>query len=273
MARYAIGDIQGCYSELSSLLSLIQFNPNYDKVYLVGDLVNRGPQSLEVLRLVKSFYPAMEVVLGNHDLHLLACWAGVSKPKDVDTLDTILNAADVDELLHWLRKQPLMIELFDCYISHAGINPTISIAEALRIAENCSKKLSSDEFKQWLEVMYGNAPATWSADLSAENEFRFGINSFTRMRMLDRFALEFKFKGDVADSPSQLIPWYLLPSDVSKRIVFGHWSTLGLMVNQKFACLDTGCIWGGQLTALCLDDGHLYQVPADYDCQSFLATL
>ena len=267
MARYAIGDIQGCYSELRSLLSLIQFNPDSDKVYLVGDLVNRGPQSLEVLRLAKSFYPAIEVVLGNHDLHLLACWAGVSSVKELDTLDSILNAADVDDLLHWLRKQPLMIELMDCYICHAGINPTISMDESLRLAESCNEKLSSDQFHQWLQIMYGNTPATWDAGLTAESEFRFGVNSFTRMRMLDRLALEFKFKGDIANSPGPLIPWYMVESDAAKRIVFGHWSTLGLMVNQQFASLDTGCIWGGQLTALCLDDGHLYQVPSEHDCQ------
>ncbi|MBM5573942.1 symmetrical bis(5'-nucleosyl)-tetraphosphatase [Deefgea sp. CFH1-16] len=268
MARYAIGDIQGCYSEFCSLLSLIQFNPSSDKVYLVGDLVNRGPQSLEVLRLVKSLSPTIEVVLGNHDLHLLACWAGGSKVKELDTLEAILNAPDVDDLLHWLRTQPLIIDLPDCFICHAGINPTISIVDSLRIADNCSKNLSSDGYHNWLQIMYGNAPTTWDAAFTADSEFRFGINSFTRMRMLDRLALEFKYKGEILDAPSQLTPWYMVQSDISKRIVFGHWSTLGLMVNQQFACLDTGCIWGGQLTALCLDDGRLYQVPAEHDCQS-----
>jgi bis(5'-nucleosyl)-tetraphosphatase (symmetrical) len=262
MARYAIGDIQGCYEELRALQRLIQFNPDLDKVYLVGDLVNRGPMSLEVLRYVKQCSPAIEMVLGNHDLHLLGCWAGVTKAKGLDTLESVLAAMDVDELMHWLRRQPLLLSLPDYVVVHAGVNPSVDFEVLSEIAHFCNEKLAGDDYLYWLGNMYGNAPTAWQANLSEQELFRFGINSLTRMRMLDSAGLDFKFKGALADAPKNLKPWFAFGATNEKQIVFGHWSALGLIVNGNIVSLDTGCIWGGQLTAICLDDGTLFQVPA-----------
>lgn len=262
MARYAIGDIQGCYEELRALQRLIQFNPDLDKVYLVGDLVNRGPMSLEVLRYVKQYSPSIEMVLGNHDLHLLACWAGVTKAKGLDTLELVLAAMDVDALMHWLRRQPLLLSLPDYVVTHAGVNPTIEFEILSEIAHFCNEKLAGDDYLYWLGCMYGNAPSAWRSDLSEQELFRFGINSLTRMRMLDAAELDFKFKGVLTDAPKNLKPWFAFEATSLKKIVFGHWSALGLIVNPNMVSLDTACIWGGQLTAICLDDGALFQIPA-----------
>ena len=266
MANYAIGDIQGCYNEFKALLELIQFNPDSDKVYLVGDLVNRGPMSLEVLRYVKQLSSAIVPVLGNHDLHLLACWAGFAKAREMDTLEPILQALDVDDLMHWLRCQPLLLNHAQFIITHAGVNPTVPFDTLLDVANFCCERLASDDYVYWLECMYGNTPTRWRSDLSEQEVFRFGINSLTRMRMFDGLSLDFKFKSEVASAPQNLKPWFDFDTCKTKRKIFGHWSALGLIVNSKIAALDTGCGWGGQLTALRLDDDALFQVPAFSTC-------
>ena len=208
MACYAIGDIQGCYEEFRQLLSLMQFNPDRDKVYLVGDLVNRGPKSLEVLRYVKQHASSIEFVLGNHDLHLLACWAGVTKPKGLDTLDSVFNAPDLDELMNWLRQQPLLLHYEQFVITHAGINPAVPFDILQDIARFCSEKLAGEDYAAWLEHMYGNTPAKWSPTLIESELFRFGINSLTRMRMLNGTELDLKFKAEPVFAPINLKPWF-----------------------------------------------------------------
>jgi len=262
MQSYVIGDIQGCFDEFIALLSLIEFKPNLDKVYLVGDLVNRGPQSLDVLRFVYENRMSTHLVLGNHDLHLLACWVGVATAKPQDTIADILEAADVDILLNWLRMQPLMVELPNHIIVHAGINPDLSLMQNRQLAKYCSEKLAGDNFAWWLSNMYGNTPLSWSDDLSEVERFRFGINSFTRMRMLAGSGLDLRFKGTIESAPAHLRPWFVENIEGSKVVIFGHWSALGLFFNEKVIALDTGCIWGGQLTAICLENSRLFQCPA-----------
>lgn len=262
MPSYAIGDIQGCFTEFNSLLSLFEFNSNLDKVYLVGDLVNRGPDSLEVLRFVYEHQSSISLVLGNHDLHLLACWSGMAKAKQFDTLTETLIAPDLNLLMHWLRKQPLLLSLTEHIIVHAGVNPTIQFEKLLELADFCQIKLASDEYEFWLANMYGNTPLAWTEEMSEVEKFRFGINSLTRMRMLRGLDLDYKFKGEVEKSPKDLSPWFDFPFTSPKQVVCGHWSALGLILNKNMIALDTGCIWGGQLTAVCLDDGALFQCPA-----------
>lgn len=262
MASYVIGDIQGCFDEFMGLISLIEFNPILDKVYLVGDLVNRGPRSLDVLRYVYANRESFKMVLGNHDLHLLACWAGISKPKSLDTFNDVLHGAEVNELMSWLRKQPLVLELPECLIVHAGINPSLSWLNNLELAMFCSEKLAADDFYFWLSNMYGSSPTKWADGMEEVERFRFGINTFTRMRMLDGCDLDMKFKGTIESAPDNLRPWFNQLVNLPKPVMFGHWSALGLVVNEKVVALDTGCIWGGQLTAICLDSGCLFQYPA-----------
>lgn len=262
MSSYVVGDIQGCFDEFIALLSLFDFSPSKDKVYLVGDLVNRGPKSLEVLSYAYANQDSVQLVLGNHDLHLLACWAGVVKPKPQDTMTEILAYSEVDLLLHWLRKQPLLIELEDQIIVHAGLNPNLSFVQNKNLASFCSNKLAGDNYKYWLSVMYGNTPSFWSNDMTEEESFRLGVNSFTRMRMMNGKSLDMKFKGSPENCTSLLKPWFEMPIEACKCIVFGHWSALGLVVSPSYIALDTGCIWGGQLTAVCLDDMSLYQYPS-----------
>ena len=262
MPSYAIGDILGCFAEFTGLLSTLEFNPNFDKVYLVGDLVNRGPNSLEVLRYAFAHQSSINIVLGNHDLHLLACWSGAAKIKQFDTLTDVISATDLDLLMHWLRKQPLLLSLPKHIIVHAGVNPTLDFEKLLELAEFCQMKLSSDDYAFWLANMYGNAPLIWTESMSDIDRFRFGINSLTRMRMIKGLELDFKFKGEVENASKDLVPWFEFPFSCPKQVVFGHWSALGLVLNQRMVALDTGCIWGGQLTAYRLDDGALYQYPA-----------
>ena len=262
MPSYAIGDIQGCFTEFKCLLTLIEFNSNSDKVYLVGDLVNRGPDSLAVLRFVSQHQPSISTVLGNHDLHLLACWAGVTKMKQFDTLSEMLSASDLDSLMHWLRRQPLILSLPDHVIVHAGVIPSIQFEKLVELAHFCEEKLSSDQYEFWLANMYGNTPLSWTEELSEVEKFRFGINVLTRMRMLKGSELDLKYKGEVEKSPKDLSPWFDFPFTCKKQVVFGHWSALGLVLNKAMMALDTGCIWGGQLTAVRLDDGALFHSPA-----------
>ena len=268
MARYAIGDIQGCYYELLELLELISFNPSHDEVYLVGDLVNRGPTSLPVLQLAYTMQSSIKIVLGNHDLHLLACWAGISKPKNLDTFYDVLHSPDCDNLMHWMREQPLMRSLDHYVIAHAGINPAWSESQAMSIADFCSTKLAGADYQYWLGHMYGNLPIAWCKDLSPVEQFRLGVNSFTRMRMVSEQGLDFKFKGELADAPAHLSAWFSRQTRCTKTIIFGHWSALGLVQNKEIAALDTGCIWGGQLTAISLDNHRIYQVPAHRSYQA-----
>ena len=269
MAVYAIGDIQGCYDELMRLLERINFDPGQDRLWLAGDIVNRGRNSLETLRFVKQLGKRAVTVLGNHDLHLLARSQGNVKTKDKDhTLEPILRAKDRDELLDWLRHRPLMHHSakLGFTLIHAGLPPQWNIQNAVKLAGEVESALRGDAFRQFCLEMYGNRPLYWSEDLQGMDRLRFITNCFTRLRYCDaQGRLALKEKGAPGSQRSGLLPWFEVPGRASRndRILFGHWSTLGYWQGSNCWALDSGCLWGGQLTALQLRSKKppvLYQV-------------
>jgi len=256
MAVYAIGDIQGCFDELQALLELIAFDARRDQLWFAGDLVNRGPRSLETLRFVRSLNAV--TVLGNHDLHLLASACFPRQRKRKDTLRTILEAPDAESLLDWLRHQPLLHhdETLGYTLLHAGLPPQWDLATARACASEVEKVLRSDQYRDFFAAMYGNDPNIWSPSLKGRERLRFITNCFTRLRYCDcngRLALE--EKGPPGSQAKHLRPWFDWPERNSRdmRILFGHWSTLGAYDAPGIHALDTGCLWGGTLTACRLD--------------------
>jgi bis(5'-nucleosyl)-tetraphosphatase (symmetrical) len=263
MSTYVVGDIQGCCDEFRQVLDRMSFNPGQDKLWLVGDLVNRGPASLEVLRLVKSLGDAAITVLGNHDLHLLAVAAGVAKLHRTDTLDEVLHAPDRDELMAWLRCQRLLYAEGNHVLVHAGLLPQWSVAQAAGLAREVEAKLRGKDHVEFLERMYGNTPHVWDDGLGGYKRLRVIVNAFTRMRIVSpQGEMEFRFKGEVHNIPEGYMPWYDAPRRKScdATVIFGHWSALGLMVRDNAIALDTGCLWGGPMTAIRLEDRKLFQV-------------
>lgn len=263
MAIYAIGDLQGCHDELMALLDKIDFQPGADQIWLTGDLVNRGPKSLATLRTLKALGDAVVTVLGNHDLHLLAVAHGISRTKHLDTFQDILNAKDRDDLLHWLRHRPFIVERDATYLVHAGLAPQWSFEDAKRLAGEVESILQSDQFDVFLWHMYGNLPDVWSEHLKGWDRYRFITNCFTRMRYVDRNGrLDLTEKGPPEKAGKGLIPWFQHPMSQNRggEIIFGHWSSLGLHLEDGFKGLDTGCLWGGPLTAYTLGSGLLTQV-------------
>ncbi len=263
MATYAIGDIQGCYDEFRQLLEEIRFDPAQDQLWLVGDLVNRGPGSLEVLRLVKSLGDSAITVLGNHDLHLLAVAEGAAELHRTDTLDEVLNAPDRDELLAWLRQQRLLHAEGDHVLVHAGLLPQWSVKQAASLAREVESALRGDDYATFLHRMYGNTPHAWDDGLDGYKRLRVITNTFTRMRICTpQGEMEFKFKGEVENIPAGYLPWFEVPARKSRNstIIFGHWSALGLKVTPRVVALDTGCLWGGPMTAIRIEDRRLFQV-------------
>lgn len=259
MSTYVIGDIQGCFAELQALLNDIAFNPEHDTLWFVGDLVNRGPDSLATLRFIKGLGERAICVLGNHDLHLLTVAHGSQAPYSGDTLDEILQAHDCDELLCWLRHLPLLHHDANLHITmtHAGILPHWSLAQAQTYSQEVCAQLQSNTYVDLLNVMYGDQPALWSNTLQGMPRYRFIINAFTRMRYVTHEgALNLQAKMALADCPKGLIPWFNFPGRVmaTQKIVFGHWAALnGVSGCQNAINVDTGCIWGGKLTALKLN--------------------
>jgi len=262
MAIYAVGDVQGCHAELVQLLKTISFDAAVDKLWLVGDLVNRGPGSLEVLRLVKSLGDSAITVLGNHDLHLLAVATGVAELRRGDTLDEIFNAPDRDELMHWLRNQRLLYVEDGYVLVHAGLMPQWNVAQAEHYAREVEAALRSDDYVTFLERMYGNSPINWDDSLSGYERLRVIVNAFTRMRICTKEGeMEFNFKGEMNNIPAGYLPWFDVPKRASRdaAVIFGHWSALGLKVAPNVIALDTGCLWGGPMTAIRLEDRQLFQ--------------
>lgn len=264
MALYAIGDVQGCREALEDLLEVIRFDPAADRLWLAGDLVARGPDSLGTLRLVKRMGAAAESVLGNHDLHLLAAHHGIATPKPKDRTQPILDAADRQELMDWLRQRPLLLHdaTHDCVLSHAGIPPMWSLPLAQQLAHEVESALQGAEISTYLAAMYGNEPALWSPDLTGTTRLRVVTNYLTRMRLLTPDgALELNFKEDIASIPAGLHAWFDLPNPhlTVRTVLFGHWAALeGQTGNPRFVALDSGCVWGRHLTACRLDDGALF---------------
>ncbi len=254
--RYAIGDIQGCAEELRALVGRIGFSPDRDQLWLVGDLVNRGPRSLEALRYVRSLGDNAVVVLGNHDLHLLAlALGGREAAKRGDTLDEVLAAPDRDELLEWLIHRPLAHFDRGDLLVHAGLVPQWSVARALALAREVESALRRDA-RAFLRQMYGDQPDRWSEDLTGMERLRFVVNVLTRLRVCAADGrVDLKMKGPPGKARPDFRPWFELPGRASRdaRIIFGHWSALGYVSAHGVIGLDTGCVWGGALTALCLD--------------------
>lgn len=266
MAVYAIGDVQGCYAELQGLVEALRFDPAVDRLWFTGDLVNRGPQSLETLRFVRSLGNAAVTVLGNHDLHLLAVASGISHTRRRDTFGDVLGAADRDELMDWLRRRPLLHGEGGFYLIHAGLPPQWRIEEAENHAAEVEACLRGGDYPELLRRMYGDQPDLWSEALDGWERLRFITNCLTRLRYCTAGGrLEFHQKGRPGSQPQGLLPWFEVPGRRSRDagIVFGHWSTLGFYRGENVVCLDTGCLWGGQLTALRLDgESRVVAVPS-----------
>lgn len=264
MATYAIGDLQGCFDTLQSLLQRISFDRERDRLWFVGDLVNRGQKSLECLRFVSSLGDRATVVLGNHDLHLLAFAEGFGRAGRHDTLRSILDAPDRDDLLAWVRRQKLLHVEGDFVLVHAGLLPQWDITLAAELAGEASRLLRGADYRELLREMYSNMPDKWRADLSGMDRLRITINAMTRMRVLtadDR--LDLTFAGELANRPADTTPWFERrhESFAGKTIIAGHWSALGLYKAPGFFALDSGCVWGRALTALRLDDSVVFQAP------------
>jgi bis(5'-nucleosyl)-tetraphosphatase (symmetrical) len=258
MAIYAIGDVQGCDAELGALLDALQFSADRDRLWFVGDLVNRGPESLQSLRRIRALGDAATVVLGNHDLHLLAVAFGRARMRSDDTLHDILDAPDRDALLEWLLHRPLLHEdstLATCLL-HAGLAPQWDILTARRCAREFERALRADPARLF-EQMYGDEPSRWEDGLAGADRLRFVVNCFTRLRYVDaQGALVLRAKGSPKKAqPGSQVPWFEAAGARWRgpRLVFGHWSTLGFFRNADVVSLDTGCVWGGSLTALRLD--------------------
>lgn len=271
MATYAIGDVQGCYAELQALLAHIGFEETTDRLWFAGDLVNRGPDSLTVLRFVHGLGDRVLTVLGNHELHLLACAHGVRHPHRNDTFADILGAPDRDVLLGWLQRQPLLyVGCGGDVLVHAGLPPDWTIDAARRHAAEVERALGSDAAGEFFTGMYGNEPDRWTDDLKGIERLRFITNALTRMRFCTRKGrLDLKSKGAPGTQQDKLLPWYAVPGRASRssRVIFGHWATLHLgpadTEAHNVVGLDTGCVWGGSLTAMRLEDGRLFSVASN----------
>jgi bis(5'-nucleosyl)-tetraphosphatase (symmetrical) len=264
MATYVIGDLQGCYATLTALLAQVRFRRTSDSLWFVGDIVNRGPGSLECLRFVASPNQNTVVVLGNHDLHLLARAEGLVKAGRLDTLDEVLSATDGARLLDWLRRQKLLhVEGCNAMV-HAGLLPSWSWGQSLSLAREVETQLSGPHYRRYLAGMYGDEPTMWQPRLSGADRFRFCVNVFTRMRAIAaNGAIDLRYKGLIGSMPTELTPWFDVPSvRRAKRTIYaGHWSAIGLTKREQVVSLDTGCVWGNSLTAVRLDDGKIFQEP------------
>jgi bis(5'-nucleosyl)-tetraphosphatase (symmetrical) len=271
MATIAIGDVQGCYDQLMRLLERAGFDERRDVLWFVGDLVNRGPRSAQVVRFAKSLGANQVTVLGNHDLALMVVAEGIAKPHRGDTFGEILSVPDRDELLAWLRRQKMMHAGNGYAMVHAGLLPQWSIEQALALAREVEDVLQGAAHRDFLKHLYGNEPARWRDDLAGYDRLRVVVNAMTRMRLVTPGGtMDFSHKAGLADAPAGHLPWYDAPGRASGStpILFGHWAALGLLQREDVVCLDTGCVWGRALSALRLDDGRLFQL----DCPELAGT-
>jgi len=263
VTTYAIGDIQGCYHAFQALLERIQFNPKTDQLWLVGDLINRGSGSLEVLRWCYDHQDSLKVVLGNHDLHALVVANGIVAAHRGDTLNALLAADDSDILLHWLRHQHLAYQEDGYLMVHAGLLPQWSAEQAISYAAEVEAALQHEDYLSFLTHMYGNWPNAWSESLVGIERLRLITNAMTRIRICtEQGEMEFKFKGELQDVPNGYLPWFDVPNRATQhtQVIFGHWSALGLQQRENLYALDTGCLWGGKLTAMNIHSKQIIQV-------------
>jgi bis(5'-nucleosyl)-tetraphosphatase (symmetrical) len=264
MGLYLIGDVQGCDTPLERLLNDIGFSPSRDRLVLLGDLVNRGPASLAVLRRLAALGDAAQCLLGNHDLHALAVAAGVRPAHRSDTLAELLAAPDAPQLLDWLRHRPLALlhsegAQTDLLMVHAGVLPQWSAAQTLACAQELADALRGANYPEFLQTMYGNRPAQWSESLQGAGRLRAIVNALTRLRFCTAEGeMEFATKEGAGAAPAGYLPWFDVPGRLSGKVTvaFGHWSTLGLINRPGLIAMDTGCVWGGCLSAMRVDGGR-----------------
>lgn len=263
VATYVIGDVQGCFEAFKELLVAVAYNPAQDRLWLAGDLVNRGENSIGMLRWCMANDDHIVAILGNHDLHLLAVAEGFVPAHRNDTLAEILDAPDRVAVLDWLRRRPMLHREGDWLMVHAGLLPEWSPDQAEALACELEAALRGPDYLDFLARMYGNEPRHWSPALTGQDRLRLIANVMTRLRYLHRDGgMEFQHKCAPADAPEELTPWYDMPDRRSSavKVLFGHWSTLGLLARGDVVSLDTGCLWGGQLSAIRLEDSRLFQV-------------
>jgi bis(5'-nucleosyl)-tetraphosphatase (symmetrical) len=259
MAMYLIGDVQGCDSALQRLIDKIQFSPSRDTLHLLGDLVNRGPDNLAVLRRLKNLGQSARCLLGNHDLHLLALHVGVSKLKPADTLNDILQAPDRTELMDWLRFQSLAMHEAGVLMVHAGVLPQWSLTQTMSLAAEVETVLRGQDWTDFISHMYGSQPDRWQDNLSGHDRLRVIVNGLTRLRFCTpEGAMEFAHHKDAAFAPEGFLPWFDIEDRRTKgnTIAFGHWSSLNALDRKDVVELDTGCVWGGCLSAVRFDPEH-----------------
>ena len=263
MATYAIGDVQGCFAALERLLDEIRFDAARDRLWFVGDLVNRGPQSAAVLRFVRSLGDRAVTVLGNHDIHLFAYVAGYGRKRTDDSFGDVLDAPDRDALIGWLRGRPLLHVENGYAMVHAGLLPAWSIERAKALAGEVEAALRAPDYRSFLAGLYGSQPDRWDESLRGIDRLRVVVNAMTRMRFVSaEGVMDFRVKGEVEQAPRGYVPWFDAPgrASASVPIVCGHWSALGLLIRPDLLALDSGCVWGGHLTAVRLEDRSVMQV-------------
>ncbi len=268
MARYAIGDIQGCFDSFMRLLERCAFDPAQDQLWLVGDLVNRGPRSLETLRFVHDLGTAAITVLGNHDLSLLMVAEGFGKRGKGDTFDDVLDAPDREVLLDWLRQQPLCHVQGEYCMVHAGLLPQWSVGKARLLAAEVEAALTNNNWRKFMAHMWGSEPASWQKGLDGWARLRVIVNAMTRMRFCSpEGVMDFRAKGEVTKGPEGYLPWFEVPGrrSADSVLITGHWSALGLKLLPNLLAIDSGCLWGGALTAIRLEDRQIFQVDCSKD--------
>lgn len=273
MAAYLIGDVQGCDEPLGRLLDAIDFSASRDTLYVLGDLVNRGPASAAVLRRLMALGDSARCLLGNHDMHLLACAYGIRRPHKRDTLDEVLAAPDRTILLDWLRRQPLALHETvagrPLLMVHAGVLPQWTAKRTVALARELEDVLRGDDILGFLREMYGNAPDRWQDDLQGNARLRVIINALTRLRFCRADGqMEFESKDSAATAPEGFMPWFDVPGRATGQdtVAFGHWSTLGWLQRDDVICMDTGCVWGGPLSALRVAADPAQQALVQVDC-------
>ncbi len=264
MATYGIGDIQGCFSALEKLIRQLQFDPTKDRLWFVGDLVNRGPDSASVLRYIKNLGNSAVTVLGNHDLHLLAVAAGASQGREKDTFHDVLTAPDRADLLEWVRQQRLFYREGDLAMIHAGLLPQWSVKDADTYAQEAQSILRSPDYLSFLTALYDDKRARrWSSGMTGMDRSVVITKILTRLRICTvEGRMDFSFKRPPEEAPSGYLPWFQVPNrlNTDATIVFGHWAALGLHMQDNVIGLDSGCVWGRQLTAVRLEDRQVFQV-------------
>lgn len=262
MATFAVGDLQGCFEPLRRLMERLPFDPARDRLWFVGDLVNRGPDSLRCLRFVKELGDSAICVLGNHDLHLICVAEGIERARPRDTLDEILAAPDRDELIGWLRARPLLHAEDRHALVHAGLLPEWTVERARELASEVERTLRGPGYRRLLERLYGDQPDRWSDELEGVDRLRTIVNAMTRLRVCDASgAMVLRFKGEPGEASDEWIPWFDMPRRSSDHtVVCGHWSALGLHLRPDLVSIDSGCVWGRCLTAIRLEDRTLFQV-------------